>query len=122
MALENFHLYRLAIWLVTHLPRGFVYSVAGFLAEINFFFNARSRRGVFANLERVLPSRTSRLRRWRLAHSIFRNFAFSLLDFFHLPGLTKDNMHQFLAEIKGWEHVQAGIQAGKGVVFVTVHM
>ncbi len=122
MVLENYYLYRFAIWLVTHFPRGFVYAFAGFVAELNFFLNTRSRRGVFANLERVLPPHTSRFRRWWLARSIFRNFAFSLVDFLRLPTVTRETLDQFLAEIKGWEHVKACVQAGKGGILVGVHM
>lgn len=122
MIFENYYLYRAAIWLVAHLPRRFVYFAAGVIAELNFLFNGRSRRGVYANQARVLPAETGRLVRWRAARAAFRNFAFSVLDFFHIPGITRENMHEFLAEFTGWEHVQAGIAAGKGVIFVTVHM
>lgn len=122
MVFENYYVYKAAIWLATHLPRGFMYYLAGVLAELNFFFNARSRRGVYANQAHVLPKTTGRFTRWRYARAGFRHFAYSLLDFFYMPGLSADNLHEFLADIRGWEHVRAALAAGHGGIFVTAHM
>lgn len=122
MIFENYYVYRAGLWLITHLPRGLVYFVAGALAELNFFFNGRSRRGVYANQARVLPPGTGWFQRWRMAQAAFRNFAYAIVDFFHIPGLNRANMDRFVAEIKGMEHVHAAIAAGRGGIFVTVHM
>ena len=122
MALENYFLYRTAIWLVARLPTGFVYFVAGVIAELNFVLNARSRRGVYANQARVLPPGTSRFQRWRCARAAFRNFAYSVMDFFRLPQVNRNNLDRFIAGIEGLEHMQAAQAVGKGGIFVTVHM
>ncbi|OIO97939.1 MAG: hypothetical protein AUK03_01805 [Anaerolineae bacterium CG2_30_64_16] len=122
MVLENYYLYRLAIWLVTRLPRPFVYFCAGLLAEFNFALDRRSRHGLFANQARVLPPDTGRLARWRAARAAFRNFAYAIVDFFRIPLMNRANMDQFVAEMVGWEHVQAAMDAGKGGIFVTLHM
>ncbi len=122
MVFENYYIYKAAIWLAAHLPRGFMYFLAGFLAELNFLFNARSRRGVYANQAHVLPRRTGAFTRWRTARSVFRHFAYAILDFFYIPRLTQDNLNDFLADIRGWEHVQAAVAAGCGGIFVTAHL
>jgi len=122
VTLENYYLYRLAIWLVTRLPRGLVNFCAGALAELNFLFNRRSRRGVYASLAHVLPRDASRWQRWRIARAVFRHFARSLVDFFRIPQMTSANLDQFVAEVKGWEHVQAAMDAGVGGIFVTAHI
>ncbi len=122
MVFENYYIYKAAIWLAWRLPRGFMYFLAGFLAELNFFFNARSRRGVYANQAHVLPQTTNHFTRWRMARAVFRHFAYSILDFFYIPRLTPDNLNDFLADIRGWEHVQAALAAGHGGIFVTAHM
>lgn len=119
---ENYYVYKAAIWLATHLPRGFIYFLAGFLAELNFFFNGRSRRGVYANQAHVLPPGTGRFTRWRTARAVFRHFAYSILDFFFIPRLSPENLHDFLADIRGWEHVQAAMAEGRGGIFVTAHL
>lgn len=122
MVFENYYVYKAAIWLAEHLPRGFMYFLAGFLSELNFFFNARSRRGVYANQAHVLPKRTGAFTRWRKARAVFRHFAYSILDFLYIPRLSQDNLEEFLADIRGWEHVQAALATGHGGIVVTAHM
>ncbi len=122
MAFENYHLYRLALWLVRRLPRGLVYFIAGAVVELNFYFNHTGRRGVYANLDHVLPPETSSFTRWRYARAAFRHFAYSIVDFFHIPRLTRDNLEEFVAGINGIEHVDACRAAGKGGIFISVHM
>ncbi len=122
MALENYHLYRVAMWLVRTLPRGLVYTIAGALVELNFYFNHTGRRGVYANQDHVLPPGTGSFTRWRYARAAFRHFAYSIVDFFHIPNLTRDNIEEYVAEIRGLEHVDACRAAGKGGIFISVHM
>jgi len=122
LSFEYYQLYRLAIWLVTRLPQGFVYFTAGMIAELNFIFSPRSRRGVYGNQARALPPGTGRLQRWRCARAAFRHFAYSVVDFFRIPLMNPQNLEHFVAGISGWEHLGAAMDAGKGGIFVTVHM
>ncbi len=122
MGFENYTLYRLAIWLVARLPQGFVFFVAGLIAELNFVFGVRSRRGIYANQMRVLPSDTGRFQRWRCARAAYRNFVCSIVDFFRIPQMNPENLGRFVRDVSGWEHIEAAIDAGKGGIFVMVHM
>jgi lauroyl/myristoyl acyltransferase len=122
MAFENYQLYRMAIWLVQRLPRGFLYFVAGVVAELNFAFNTTGRRGVYDNLDHVLGRSVSRFTRWRYGRSAFRHFAYSVIDIFLIPGLTLENLNQFVAAIEGMEHIEDCRAHGKGGIFMTVHM
>ncbi len=122
MAFENYQLYRLALWLVRRLPRGFLYFFVGVVAELNFAANATGRRGVYANLDHVLGTGVSRFTRWRYGRAAFRHFAYSIIDIFLIPGLTLENLREYVAEIRGMEYVEACIEAGKGGIFMTAHM
>lgn len=122
MIFENYYLYRLAFWAINRSPRGLVYFIAGLLAELNFIFNRKSRRGVYANQVRVLPPETSAFQRWRMARAAFRHFAYAIADFFFIPNLTRENLSQHIAEIRGQEHLDAALRAGHGGILVTVHM
>jgi KDO2-lipid IV(A) lauroyltransferase len=104
------------------LPRGLIYFVAGVGAEINFYFNRTGRLGVYANLDHVLGSNVSCFTRWRYGRAAFRHFAYSIVDFFHIPGLTVENLDRFVAEFKGFDHIDACRAAGKGGIFMTAHM
>jgi Kdo2-lipid IVA lauroyltransferase/acyltransferase len=120
--MENYHLYRLALWLVARLPLWLVYFLAGVLAEFNFLFDTRARRGVWANQSHVLPPGTSWFWRWRSARAAFRNFGYSIADFFRIPQLNQANKDLFVAGCAGWDHMQKALSAGTGGIFVTVHM
>jgi KDO2-lipid IV(A) lauroyltransferase len=122
MAFENYHLYRLALWIVRRLPRGFLYFFVGVVAELNFGLNPTGRRGIYANLDHVLGSDVSRFTRWRYGRAAFRHFAYSIIDIFLIPGMTIENMHKLVADIRGLEHVAAARDEGVGGIFMTAHM
>lgn len=122
MKFENYYLYRIAAWLSVRLPLRLVYLVAAILAEFNFLIDKRSRDGIYANQRRVLPPETSGLQRWRLARRAFRHFAYSAADFFRMAAMNPANLHRFVPEVSGWEHLTAAQEAGKGGILVTVHM
>ena len=114
MSLEYYQLYRLAIWLVNHLPQWFVFFVAGTIAEINFIFSPRSRRGVYTNQAHALPPETGWLQRWRCARAAFRYFAYSVVDFFRIPLMNPQNLDRFVAGIDGLGASQRGDGRGQG--------
>jgi KDO2-lipid IV(A) lauroyltransferase len=122
MAFENYHLYRLALWIVRRLPRGFLYFCVGVVAELNFGFNPTGRRGIYANLDHVLGQNVSRFTRWRYGRAAFRHFAYSIIDIFLIPGMTVANMHKYVADIRGLEHVGAARDEGVGGIVMTAHM
>ena len=122
MSLENYYYYRLAIWAVGHLPRWFLTAVATLVANLSFLFGSRSRRGVLDNQARVLPADTPRSQRLRLARATFRYAGLALIDFFRIPQMNRGNLDNFVAEVIGWEHVEAAMKAKVGGIFVTLHM
>ncbi|MCX6030256.1 MAG: hypothetical protein NT169_13305 [Chloroflexi bacterium] len=122
MALENYTLYRLGSWLTARLPRWLVYAVAALLAELNCAFSVRSRRGVYANLSHVLPPEMPARRRWQIVRQVFRNFAYSVVDFFRIPQMNTANLDRFVTHVVGWEHLQAAMDSRVGGVLITVHM
>jgi lauroyl/myristoyl acyltransferase len=122
LSLENYTFYRVAIWLVTHLPRTILIAAANLIADLNFTFSTLSRRGVLANQAHVLPIDTPHRERVRLARETFRYSGFALIDFFRVPTMNRDNLEQFVAEVIGWEHVTATMQTGVGAILVTPHM
>lgn len=122
MAFENYTIYRIGLWLIANLPRVLVYMGAGVIAELNFIFNRTGRRGAYANQRRALSGETSAFKRWRYVRAAFRHFAYSIVDFFHIPNLRIDNCDRYVAEIRGMEHVQKLRDQGRGGIFITAHM
>jgi KDO2-lipid IV(A) lauroyltransferase len=122
MIFENYYLYQLGMWLVAHLPRGFVDWTAVSVVDLNYLLNRRGRNGIWANLRRVLPPETSHAERRRIARGTFRNFALSIADFFRILQLDDATADQFVAEVQGWEHIRAAMDAGMGGIFMSAHM
>jgi lauroyl/myristoyl acyltransferase len=122
VALDNYYYYRLAVWLVGHLPRWLLTAVAAVGSDLTFRFSGRSRRGVLANQAHVLPADTPRSQRLRSARATFLYGALAIIDFFRMPRMNRDNLDQFVAEAIGWEHVESAMRAGAGGIFVTLHM
>jgi lauroyl/myristoyl acyltransferase len=122
MAFENYHLYRLALWIVRRLPRRFLYFFVGVVAELNFGLNPTGRRGIYANLDHVLGPDVSRFTRWRYGRAAFRHFGYSIIDIFLIPGMTVENMHEYVADIYGLEHIGAARDEGVGGIVMSAHM
>lgn len=122
MIFENYYLYRLGVWLVAILPPWFVDWTAVALVDLNYLLNRRGRNGIWANLRHVLPPDATDAERRRVARGTFRNFALSIADFFRIPQLTRENADQFVAEVQGWEHVRAAMEARAGAIFMSAHM
>ena len=122
MSLENYYYYRLAIWSVAHLPLRLLTALVSLVADLGFLLGPRWRRAVLANLAHVLPVDTPQRQRVRLARSVFRHFGLAILDFFRMPQMNRGNLDRFVAEMIGWEHVEAAMNAKVGGIFVTLHM
>jgi len=122
VSLENYYYYRFAVWSVAHLPRWVLTAVVILVADLNFLFSSRSRRGVLANQAHVLAADTPRRQRLRSARAAFRYSGFATLEFFRLAHINRDNLDKFMTEVIGWEHVEAAMQAKVGGIFVTLHM
>jgi KDO2-lipid IV(A) lauroyltransferase len=122
VSLENYYYYRATIWLVANVPRRVLTAGAMLIADLNFLISWRSRRGVLANQAHALPANISRRQRLRLARATFRYAGLALIDFFRMPQMNRGNLDTFVAEVIGWEHVEAAMKAKVGGVFVTLHM
>jgi KDO2-lipid IV(A) lauroyltransferase len=122
MIFENYYLYRAAIWLIARLPEWFVHGCAVVLAELNYLLNPRGRAGIYANLAHVLPADTPKHERRRIARLTFRNFALSIADFFRIPQMNSVNADDFIAEVRGWEHLRSAMEARIGAILMSVHV
>ena len=56
----------------------------------------------------------------RIAKGVYRNLAITAAEFFDLPSLTKENLHEWV-ELEGLEHFEAGIAQGKGLLTIIAH-
>ena len=57
----------------------------------------------------------------RLASACYRHLGKSLMEFIRLPAFTRDDIKR-LVELRGKEHLEAALAAGKGAILLTAHL
>jgi KDO2-lipid IV(A) lauroyltransferase len=56
----------------------------------------------------------------RIAKGVYRNLAITAAEFFSMPSITRENLHEWV-EMEGQEHFEAGIAQGKGLLTIIAH-
>lgn len=111
---------RIATRLMRYTPAPMARTVAVGAGWVAWAALARRRRILHVNLEHSAPDRTSGERR-RLVRRTFSNMAATAVDQFRLPSLAPERLLE-LFEVRGLEHVDTALQAGRGLVMVTGHL
>jgi lauroyl/myristoyl acyltransferase len=112
-------LFRLAVPLVPRLPRPLLSLVGRFAGSIAYAASRSAREAVSRNLAVVLPHASPATRR-RVARRTFVHGAWGYVEMLALPGTTLEQL-QASYDVQGWEHLDAAIAEGQGVIMVTSH-
>ena len=80
---------------------------------------AKNRLIVLHNLQRSFPEKDIK-EIIRIAKGVYRHFAIVAAEFFDLPYITKENIHQWV-DVEGMENYQAAIARGKGALSIVAH-
>lgn len=112
-------LFRLTILLTRPLPLWLGYRVAAAVSEICYHFFHRQRRALNENMAWVLGS-SDRREVDALARRAFRNFGKFVIDFIHFPSMSRDEVRRRLV-FSQWTELDEAIDAGRGVIIVTMH-
>lgn len=102
------------------LPRPAADVVARFYASLLDLALPRLRRVARKNLEMALPH-LSAGERERIAEGSFRSIARLLVALCRFPSLNAGNIGDWI-RYDGFEHFQAALKRGKGVLFATAHL
>ena len=108
-------------FLVSFLPRWFVYWGAHRLGDINYLFDVRGRRAVISNLRKILPPGTSEDHIRFEARWVFRNFAKVIAEFFGARHFGPEFIDRYI-QIKGRENLDRALGQGHGVILVSAHI
>lgn len=115
-----YYIYRLAGFLVPHVPPRVGYWLFAWLGELCYYLGANSRANVVDNLRHVLGPEVNRERVQQVAREIFRNQGRNYYDLFRLPTLSPSKIQQ-LVTVHGLEHITKTLEAGRGMILVTLH-
>lgn len=80
----------------------------------------RLRRVARRNLAMALPELPAS-RHEEITDGVFRSIARLLVAFARFPSIRRDNLDRWI-RTEGYEHVDAALRAGKGVLFATAHL
>jgi|DewCreStandDraft_1066081.scaffolds.fasta_scaffold00173_40 KDO2-lipid IV(A) lauroyltransferase len=116
-------LFRAGAWVVPRLPRHVAYAFAD-AAALGAYYTARpARRNLYANLQVVfatLPPQERERRIRRTMRRCFRTAAWNYVDLFRIPLLRVEELDRVL-DVEGWEHIEAALHGGKGLVLCMAH-
>jgi Kdo2-lipid IVA lauroyltransferase/acyltransferase len=89
------------------------------LFKLFYHLSPKNRLIVLHNLQRSFPEKnTDEI--IKIAKGVYRHFAIVAAEFFDLPQITKENIHQWV-DVEGMENYQAAIAKGKGVLSIVAH-
>ena len=103
------------------LPEEALYGVAERLARVGAPLAERRRLRVRNNLQRLHPEWELR-RLNRGVVRVFEETARYYVDMALLPSLTPERIFRERLELRGLEHLQAELEAGRGVVATSAHL
>jgi KDO2-lipid IV(A) lauroyltransferase len=103
------------------VPVRVAYTVVDLLAPIVSRLWGRQYRHALANMQRVLGPRPDPLEVRRQVRNVFRNYARYMVDLLSLPRTAAEDVERRF-RVHGLEHIQHGLDRGRGVVMVTAHV
>jgi lauroyl/myristoyl acyltransferase len=114
-----------AYWLViaplaARLPARLAYRIACWRGDLCFRYRAGKRSEIVRNLRRVLGDELGPQQAERLAREFFRVTSCEVIDVMRLRGRARSLGK--LVEIRGREHLDATLAAGKGAILCTAHL
>lgn len=105
--------------LAARLPSGLAYRIACWRGDWCFRYRAGKRSEIVRNLGRVLGDELGPHETERLAREFFRMTSCEAIDVMRLRGQARSLGK--LVEIRGREHLDAALAAGKGAILCTAH-
>lgn len=113
-------LYRLVIApLAAFMPAPLAYGLACLRGDWRYRLDTARRRQIISNLEGLFGEELSQAERTRVARDFFRQKSCQAIDGMRLAG--KGRALARLVEIRGLEHIEAALTAGKGAVLCDAH-
>ncbi len=117
--LEDFFYRMIVVPLIAFLPSRVAYGLACLRGEWRYRFDTVMRERIIENLQMVFGERYSSQERAYLARDFFYRRSCEAIDVMRLAG--RGRWLKRLVEIRGLEHVEAALAAGKGAIICSAH-
>lgn len=106
--------------LIASVPPWLGYALADMATGIHWLAFPGRRHAALANLAVILP-RASRRDRSLVARRMMRSYNRMMYEFFRLPHLSREELLASI-EVVGKEHLDRGIERGRGVILAGTHI
>jgi KDO2-lipid IV(A) lauroyltransferase len=113
-------LLRIGFALSRRLPLSWRYALGAVGGEAVYWCWLAKRRNTRRNMAVVTGEHRESRRTAAMARASLRNYGRYVIDFLNLPNMPPAEVVR-RARVQGWEHVDRGLEAGNGVIFVTGH-
>lgn len=91
------------------------------LGKLAYRVAGRQRRRCLANLHLAYGDELTPAQRDSQTRQVFRHFGRAIVEFLRAPARSTTALSQLIS-CDGWEHVEAALHRGKGIVLVTGHL
>ncbi len=106
---------------ISFLPLSWAMAFGRFLGGV-WYYIIPIRRGVaMHNINRALGKELSLKEQRKNIRELFSNFGMYIVEILRIPYMTLTE-NEKLVQIDGWEHVDASLEHGKGVILVATHV
>lgn len=112
---------RLASRIVPRLPPPLCYRVAAFIGDCAYLVLPGPRAAIRANLARVMKLSRAHGEVKTKARQAFQNDAKNWIDTLRISAVSDEDIVNSL-EVEGWQHMEAAIRDGRGVIMVVMHL
>ncbi len=117
--LEDFFYRLVVVPLIAFLPARLVYGLARLRGKWRYHLDTAMRERIIQHLQLVFGERYSQAERISLARDFFYRRSCEAIDVMRLSG--RGRLLKRLVEIRGSEHVEAALVAGKGAIICSAH-
>jgi KDO2-lipid IV(A) lauroyltransferase len=106
---------------VSFLPLSWAMAFGRFIGWV-WYYIIPIRRGVaMHNINRALGQELSKKEQRKIIRELFSNFGMYIAELLRIPYMTLAENEQ-LVQIEDWEHVDAALERGKGVILLATHI
>jgi len=112
---------RLASGVVPYLPLELCYRMAAVIGNCAYLVLPGPRAAIRANLARVLHMSPESREVKTKARQAFQNDAKNWIDTLRISAVSDEDMINSV-QVEGWEHMEAAIRGGRGVIMVAMHL
>ncbi|HEX7416138.1 MAG TPA: lysophospholipid acyltransferase family protein [Smithellaceae bacterium] len=110
---------KIALILLKYIPLSLRKMIAYLLARFAYWLSLKHRLIALHNLSRSFPEKKLE-EIVKIAKKSYQNFSFVAAEFFDIPYLNKDNLHQWIT-LEGLENYTEACKEGKGVLIFGAH-